>query len=37
VLLNGVVLAHPSDKERLERGGAFFDALYEHFQRQKRD
>ena len=37
VLLNGVVLAHPSDKERLERGGALFDALYEHFRRQKRD
>jgi hypothetical protein len=37
VLLNGIVLAYPSDKERLERGGALFDALYEHFQRQKRD
>jgi hypothetical protein len=36
-LLNGIVLAHLSDKERLERGGALFDALYEHFQRQKRD
>jgi hypothetical protein len=36
VLLNGIVLAHPSDKERLEKGGALFDALYEHFQRQKR-
>jgi len=37
VLLNGIVLAHSSDKERLERGGDLFDALYEHFQRQKRD
>jgi hypothetical protein len=37
VLLNGIVLAHPSDKERLDRGAGLFDALYEHFRRQKRD
>jgi hypothetical protein len=37
VLLNGIVMAHPSDKERLERGGELFDALYEYFKRQKRD
>ena len=37
VLLSGIVMAHTSDKERLERGGGLFDALYEYFQRQKRD
>jgi hypothetical protein len=37
VLLNGIVLAHPSDKERLDRGAGLFDALYEHFRKQKRD
>jgi hypothetical protein len=37
VLLSGIVMAHPSDKERLERGGELFDVLYEYFQRQKRD
>jgi len=37
VLLSGILLAHPSDKERLERGGGLFDTLYEYFQRQKRD
>jgi hypothetical protein len=37
VLLSGIVMAHPLDKERLERGGGLFDALYEYFQRQKRD
>lgn len=37
VLLSGIVMAHASDKERLERGGALFDTLYEYFQRQKRD
>jgi hypothetical protein len=37
VLLSGIVMAHASDKERLEKGGELFDALYEYFQRQKRD
>ena len=37
VLLSGIVMAHTSDKERLERGGGLFDVLYEYFQRQKRD
>jgi hypothetical protein len=35
VLLSGIVMAHGSDKERLEKGGEIFDALYEYFQRQK--
>ena len=35
VLLGGIVMAHGSDKERLEKGGEIFDALYEYFQRQK--
>lgn len=37
VLLNGVVMAHSSDRERLERGGELFNALYEYFQRQRRN
>lgn len=37
VLLNGVVMAHASDRERLERGGELFNALYEYFQRQRRN
>lgn len=37
VLLSGIVMAHPSDKERIEKGGELFDALYEYLQRQKRD
>ena len=37
VLLSGIVMANSSEKERLERGGELFDALYEYFQRQKRD
>jgi hypothetical protein len=36
VLLGGIVMAHGADKERLEKGGEIFDALYEYFQRQKR-
>ena len=35
VLLNGIVAAYPSDKERVERGGEIFNALYEYFLRQK--
>jgi hypothetical protein len=35
VLLSGIVMAHGSDRERLEKGGEIFDALYEYFQRQK--
>jgi hypothetical protein len=33
VLLNGIVMAHGSDKERLEKGGEVFDSLYAYFQR----
>jgi hypothetical protein len=35
VLLNGIAMAHASDKERLEKGGEIFDALYEYFLREK--
>lgn len=32
-LLNGVAMAYPSDKERVQKGGEAFDALCAHFQR----
>jgi hypothetical protein len=37
VLLSGIVMAHASDKVRLEKGGELFDVLYGYFQKQKRD
>jgi len=33
-LLNGIVLAHPEDLDRLDRGFALFDDLYESFRRR---
>lgn len=33
VLLNGIVMAHGSDKERVQKGGEAFDALHTYFQR----
>jgi hypothetical protein len=35
-LIAGVAMAHRSDEERLTRGGAIFDDLYEHFSRKRR-
>ena len=32
-LLTGLLLSHPDDRERLDRGSALFDALYESFHR----
>jgi hypothetical protein len=32
-LLTGIVLSHPSDEERLSRGFALFDDLYQSFAR----
>jgi hypothetical protein len=32
-LVNGVAMAYPSDKERVQKGGEAFDALCAHFQR----
>ena len=34
-LIAGVAMAHRSDEERLTRGGAIFDDLYEHFSRKR--
>ena len=34
-LIAGVAMAHRSDEERLTRGGAIFDDLYEHFRRKR--
>jgi hypothetical protein len=36
VLLSGIVMTHPSDKERLELGCELFDGMYEYFHRQKK-
>lgn len=33
-LLDGIAASHKSDEERLERGAALFDDLYEHFRRR---
>jgi hypothetical protein len=35
-LIAGLTMTHPGDEERLTRGGAIFDDLYEYF-RKKRD
>jgi hypothetical protein len=34
-LIAGVVMAHRSDEERLTRGGAIFDDLYEYFSKKR--
>jgi hypothetical protein len=34
-LIDGVAMAHRRDEERLTRGGAIFDDLYEHFSRKR--
>jgi hypothetical protein len=34
-LIAGVAMAHRSDEERLTRGGAIFDDLYEHFRKKR--
>jgi hypothetical protein len=34
-LIAGVATAHRSDEERLTRGGAIFDDLYEHFSKKR--
>jgi hypothetical protein len=34
-LIAGVAMAHRSDEERLTRGGAIFDDLYEHFSKKR--
>jgi hypothetical protein len=34
-LIDGVATAHRRDEERLTRGGAIFDDLYEHFSRKR--
>ena len=34
-LIAGVAMAHRSDGERLTRGGAIFDDLYEHFSKKR--
>jgi hypothetical protein len=34
-LIAGVAMAHRSDEERLIRGGAIFDDLYEHFSKKR--
>jgi hypothetical protein len=36
VLLNGIIMTHPSDKERLELGCELFEGMYEYFHRQKK-
>jgi len=33
-IINGLASAHKSDEERIERGGAIFDDLYEYFRRK---
>jgi hypothetical protein len=35
-LIAGLAVAHRDDAERLARGGAVFDALYEYFRRKRR-
>jgi hypothetical protein len=35
-LITGVATAHRDDEQRLARGGAVFDALYEYFRRKHR-
>ena len=34
-LIAGVAMSHQSDEERLTRGGAIFDDLYEYFRKQR--
>jgi hypothetical protein len=34
-LIAGVVMAHRKDEERLTRGGAIFDDLYEYFSKRR--
>lgn len=34
-LLTGLLVSHPDDRERLDRGFALFDALYESFHRSR--
>jgi hypothetical protein len=34
-LIGGVAMAHQRDEERLTRGGAIFDDLYEHFRKKR--
>ena len=34
-LIAGVAMTHRSDEERLTRGGAIFDDLYEHFSKKR--
>jgi hypothetical protein len=34
-LIAGVAMAHRSDEDRLTRGGAIFDDLYEHFSKKR--
>jgi len=36
VVLKGIVMTHPSDKERLELGCELFDGMYEFFHRKKK-
>jgi hypothetical protein len=36
VVLKGIVMTHPSDKERLELGCELFDGMYQVFHRQKK-
>ena len=35
-LIAGIAVAHRADEQRLARGGAVFDALYESFRRKRR-
>lgn len=35
-VINGICMAHKSDEERLARGTAVFDDLYEYFKRKRR-
>ena len=35
-LIAGIVLAHPDDEQRLTRGAAVFDDLYQYFRNKKR-
>jgi hypothetical protein len=34
-LIGGIVLAHPDDAQRLARGAAVLDDLYQHFRHKK--
>ncbi len=36
-LVAGIVMAHREDEERLARGSAVFEDLYEYFRRKKED